>query len=82
MFYQNEHFARTFYYQGDFSEEINEAFNHYFDDTLELIDLLLECDPEFRIHDHFDEKSDERECKDWIVKPSASDSQYTFKRNE
>ena len=33
-------------------------------------------------NDHFDEKSDERECKDWIVKPSASDSQYTFKRNE
>ena len=58
MFDQNEHFARTFYYQGDFSEEINEAFNHYFDDTLELIDLLLECDPEFRIHDHFDEEGE------------------------
>ena len=42
----------------------------------------IECDRIYCIHDHFDEKSDERKCKDWIVKPSASDSQYTFKRNE
>lgn len=58
MFDQNTHFASTFYYQGNFSDETNEAFNHYFDDTLELIDLLLECDPDFKIHDHFDEEGE------------------------
>ena len=58
------------------------AKSQYDDPRNKKYTSCIECDRIYCIHDHFDEKSDERECKDWIVKPSASDSQYTFKRNE
>ena len=42
----------------------------------------IECDRIYCIHDHFDEKSDERECKDWIVKLQLQTAHIRLKRNE
>lgn len=51
----NTYYARTFYHKGDYSQDIDDAFDEFFSDTIDLTDLLLGCDPSFRLHDHFDE---------------------------
>lgn len=53
----NPHYAKTFNFQGDFSEDINESVSEYLEDPLEFIDLLLEIDPAFNLLEH--EKDEE-----------------------
>jgi hypothetical protein len=51
-------YTKTFYYDdGWINDLIDEAKSQYLNDSLELIDLLLECDPEFKL-DHFDDEDE------------------------
>ena len=57
--YFDKMYAKTFYYDdGWISDFVDDARTQYLNDSLEFIDLLLECDPSFKINDHFDDEDE------------------------
>lgn len=48
-FYHDSIFLSTLGYQGDFSEEVTNSLDIFFDDPLEFMDSMLAYDPKFRV---------------------------------